>query len=200
MTIDPGPLGLAAGASPSRRAAPTPGGFAPGLGSNGGAGGLPVARPASPRAGTASAARRASDPLSDYAVTLYYRFTVDRQDLGAFSSVSGLGVDFQVQEVEEGGGGLLVHQLVGRPKYQRLELRRPVNPDTRKVMAWLARTVHQVTPATASLVALTPDGSSICQWDLAGVVPASWTGPGFDASGAPQPAIETLVVAYQGFL
>ena len=142
----------------------------------------------------------AKDPLSDYAINLYYRFGVDRYDLGVFTSINGLGVELQVQTIEEGGGGTLVHQLVGRPKYENLELKRPVNPDTKKVMAWLNSTIRNVSPATASLAALTPSGQVICEWNLAGVIPARWTGPSFDASGSPQAAMETLVVAYQGFL
>ncbi len=142
----------------------------------------------------------AKDPLADYAINLYYRFGVDRLDLGVFTSISGLQVDLQVQAVDEGGGGSLVHQLVGNPKYQNLELKRPVNPDTKKVMAWINSTIRGVSPATASLAALTPSGQVICEWNLTGVVPARWSGPSFDASGSPQAAMETLVVAYQGFL
>ncbi len=152
-------------------------------------------------AGDPSARRqRKPDPLSDFAVTVYYQFTVDGIDLGVFTKVGGLGVSFDVTPVQSGGGGAWVHQMIGRVKYDNLRLERPVNPDTKKVMSWLTSVAQQPKPTTAVLKAISPHGESIMEWNFTGVVPVRWTGPSFDISGSPQTAMESLELAYRGFL
>ena len=136
-----------------------------------------------------------SDPSADSGISLYFSLEIDSIDLGIFSSCDGLGVEMQIEQRPEGGGGAFVHQLPGRFKYTNLRITRPIGTDTAKTMAWISRMANGVAPTTARLSALSPSGEIVYAWSLYGVLPARWTGPSFDP-GNPQPATETLELAY----
>jgi phage tail-like protein len=136
-----------------------------------------------------------SDPTADTVVGVYFSLAIDSWDLGMFITCTGLGMEMQVTTFEEGGGGMNVFPLPGRVKYTNLSVTRPIGPDTKKTMAWLQSAVNNLSPSTAELVALDPALNPVFSWQLSGVIPAKWTGPSFDA-GNPQPATETLELAY----
>jgi phage tail-like protein len=131
----------------------------------------------------------------DAVVSTYFGLVIDTWDLGWFISCSGLGMEMQVDKIEEGGGGLTTWPLLGRVKYTNLTVTRPICSDTAKTMAWLNAAVNLTAPATAQLSALDPHLRTVYTWVLNGVVPAKWTGPSFD-SADPKPATETLELAY----
>lgn len=140
-----------------------------------------------------------SDPSADNVVSVYFALEIDNADLGIFSNCSGLGIDMQIEQREDGGGGWTVHQLVGRPKYTNVTVTRPIGPDTAKTMAWLQTMVGAMQPSTARLAALSPNGDTVFSWTLSGVLPARWTGPSFDAT-SPTPVTETLELAYTSIM
>jgi phage tail-like protein len=140
-----------------------------------------------------------SDPTLDTAVGVYFSLEIDSADLGVFSSCSGLGVELQITQREDGGGGLIVYQLPGRFRYTNLQVTRPIGVDTAKTMAWLQQMSTGVAPSNARLAALDPSGNVVFAWTLTGVLPARWTGPSFDAAN-PQPATETLELAYTSIM
>lgn len=140
-----------------------------------------------------------SDPTLDPIVSVYFSLEIDSVDLGVFTTCSGLGMELQITQREEGGGGMFVHQLPGRFKYSNLQVTRPIGIDTQKTMGWLARMAAGVASSTARLAALDPAGNVAFAWVLMGVLPARWTGPSFDAAN-PQPATETLELAYNAIM
>jgi phage tail-like protein len=140
-----------------------------------------------------------SDPALDSVVSVYFALEIDSADLGVFSSCEGLGIELQITQREDGGGGSVVHLLPGRFKYTNVRVTRPIGPDTAKTMAWLQRMVNGVSPSNARLSALSPDGNVVYSWSLLGVLPARWTGPSFNASSL-SPATETLELAYSSIL
>lgn len=140
-----------------------------------------------------------SDPTLDTVVSVYFALEIDSADLGVFTSCEGLGIELQIEQREDGGGGSVVHLLPGRFKYTNLKVTRPVGPDTAKTMAWLQQMVNGVAPSNALLSALAPNGSTVYSWSLTGVLPARWSGPSFNASN-PSPATETLELAYTSIL
>jgi phage tail-like protein len=136
-----------------------------------------------------------TDPSADSVLSIYFALEIDTVDLGVFTSCEGLSIDMQVEEREDGGGGMTVFQLPGRPKYSNLQVRRPIGPDTAKTMAWFQSMLRGVKPSTAQLAALSPSGEVVIAWSLTGVIPAKWTGPSFDVLN-PTPVTETLELAY----
>ena len=144
-----------------------------------------------------------NDPTLDPVVSIYFRLEVDNVDLGVFTQCSGLGMEMQFEQYEEGGGGLFVQQLPGRVRYNNLEVTRPIGPWTAQTMSWLnamnSSLLHGFQPTTARLSALDPGGDIVFAWQLQGVLPARWTGPSFDVTN-PSPATETLELAYTAIL
>ncbi len=130
-------------------------------------------------------------------ITVGFSLRIDDVDLGSFISCEGLGIEVEIEEREEGGGGAFLHQLPGRFRFSRLRLSRPVNSDTKKVLNWLNSMAGQVKRTNGEIRALSPDGSTIFSWTLRGIVPARWSGPSFHA-GEPAVATETLEIAYEG--
>ena len=141
-----------------------------------------------------------ADPSSDPALSVCFSVTIDQHDLGAFMTCEGLAVEVAVEQREEGGNNLFVHQLPGRIKYTNVKFTRPVNAESAKVRDWLASmSSGGVTRTTAEIVALSSDGKKVASWGLTGVFPVKWQGPSFSLE-SPKVATETLELAHHGFL
>ncbi len=140
-----------------------------------------------------------ADLTSDPAVTVCFKVRIDNHDLGAFTQCDGLGCEVVIEQREEGGNNLFVHQLPGRIKYTNVKLTRPVNRETEKVARWFASMATGVKRTGAEIVAMTQDGTKVAQWSLTGVIPVKWTGPQFSVD-SPKVATESLEIAHHGFL
>jgi phage tail-like protein len=140
-----------------------------------------------------------ADPAADPALSVCFTVTIDQHDLGAFMTCDGLALEVAVEQREEGGNNMFVHQLPGRIKYSNVKFTRPVNADSAKVRDWLASLTNGVTRTTAEIVAMTSDGQPVASWGLTGVIPVKWQGPSFSFD-SPKVATETLELAHHGFL
>jgi|SRR3989440_8173818 phage tail-like protein len=140
-----------------------------------------------------------ADLVSDPAVTVCFTVKIDGQDLGAFTQCDGLGCEVTVEQREEGGNNLFVHQLPGRMKYTNIKLTRPVNGDTEKVAQWLAGMANEVKRTNAEIAAMSADGTTVAAWSFMGVIPIKWTGPQLSVD-SPKVATESLELAHHGFL
>lgn len=141
-----------------------------------------------------------ADPTDDNIVSVFFSLEIDGVDLGLFDGCSGLGIEIETEQRAEGGVGVFVHQLPGRFTYTNLEVTRPIGSETAKTMSWL-RSMSQpgIKATTARLAALSPSLKIVFAWSLTGVIPVRWTGPEFSA-GDPQPAKETLELAYSAIV
>ncbi|MFJ6675397.1 phage tail protein [Actinosynnema sp. NPDC091369] len=135
----------------------------------------------------------------DEAVSVCFVVRIDDESLGSFDSCDGLGVEFTVEQHEEGGNNGMVWQLPTRIKYSNVKLSRPVTKDSAKILKWIAGMAAGVTRKTAIIEARTPAGTVIASWALSGVVPVRWSGPQLSAD-SPKVATETLELAHHGFL
>lgn len=120
-------------------------------------------------------------------------------DLGAFSTCQGLKADYSLSELPEGGENGFVRQLVGPLKYEPVQLSRPLDSHSGVVASWFFGFRSNPLRTTARISALAPDGATIAAWTLSGVVPSTWTGPQFDASGNGV-ARESLTLRHEGFV
>src|SRR5581483_7822260 len=136
---------------------------------------------------------------ADPSVGVCFGLILDQHDLGSFMTCNGLSLEIEIEQREEGGNNLFVHQLPGRIKYQNITLTRPVNADSVKVRSWLASMNGQIHRSTAEITAMTADGKRVASWGLIGVIPVKWQGPSFNAE-SPSVATETLEFAHHGFV
>jgi phage tail-like protein len=126
---------------------------------------------------------------------------IDGIDLGAFTGIDGLTVEYEVTQYQEGGENDFVHQLPGRVKYGNLKLTRPVDDRTNGISAWfhMLRRSNILRRQTATIVAMNDNSERVAVWTLADVYPVKYTGPSFGTDKAAV-ATETLELAHAGFL
>ncbi|HUT18866.1 MAG TPA: phage tail protein [Anaerolineae bacterium] len=124
-----------------------------------------------------------------------YRFGVEIQGLvvGWFTECSGLSFERAVLPYEEGGINDRVHQLPGRIKRANLSLKRGL-ADSR-LMAWFLEGQQDggVKRRDVSIILCNADGAEMQRWDLIGVYPLKWQGPG-PVTGSDQVAVETIEI------
>ncbi len=135
----------------------------------------------------------------DTAVSVRYVVSLDGQELGAFSTCEGLGVEVVMEQREEGGNNSFIWQLPSRIKYSNVKLTRPVGKESHLITDWLISFAQQVTRKTACISAMTVDGTVVASWSLDGVMPVRWSGPSLNLD-SPKVAMETLELAHHGFL
>lgn len=134
---------------------------------------------------------------TDRAVSVCFAVSIDKNNLGLFTSCEGLGMEVVLETREEGGNNGFVWQLPTRIKYPNIKLSRPIGADSAKLARWVAGMVNGVTPTTGVISAMSWDDEIVAQWSLAGVIPVRWTGPtlNYDTNKA---AMETLEIAHHG--
>ncbi len=134
-----------------------------------------------------------------------FLFEVDGLTIGSFMEVSGLKVDINVEDVEEGGENGFVHHLPGRMKWPNISLKRGVT-QTDNLFAWLNKTSgeqfasagNKLTRSTAAITLVGPAGKRLRSWEFADAFPVSWQGPEFAAEST-SAATEQLEIAHHGF-
>ncbi|MFI2608374.1 phage tail protein [Kitasatospora sp. NPDC018619] len=132
-----------------------------------------------------------------FATSVFFSLTIGGNDLGEFTTCSGLGAQVEIEQYAEGGNNGFAWQLPGRITWSNITLTRAVTADTTKIARWLSEIVRKVEPKDGEIVALRPDLSRIVGWQVLGIVPVRWEGPSFDPANS-QAAIETLEIAHAG--
>ena len=117
----------------------------------------------------------------NYGLSNCFKVTLDdHTDLGSWTKCEGLTVEYDIQEVKEGGNNDYVHRFPGRAKYQNLKLTRPIDADTQKVAAWLASVASDPKRSTAEIAVLDGGGGTVAKWRLQKIYPIRWSGPTLD--------------------
>jgi phage tail-like protein len=136
---------------------------------------------------------------TNFGLSLCFKVTLDDQtDLGSWTKCEGLSVEYEVQEVKEGGNNEYVHRFPGRAKYPNLKLTRPIDKDTQKVADWLASVASDPKRSTAEIAVLDGGGETVASWRLQGIYPVRWSGPTLD-TGTNAVALEVLELVHNGF-
>ncbi|MFC5730657.1 MULTISPECIES: phage tail protein [Nocardioides] len=133
------------------------------------------------------------------AVSVCYKVTIDGRDLGSFSSCEGMGVEVVMETREEGGNNGYVWQLPSRLKFPNVKFSRPLGKQTSQITSWIAEMVTGYQRHTATIEAMTANGTVVATWSLNEVVPVRWTGPQLSPD-QPKVLTETLEIAHHGFI
>jgi phage tail-like protein len=138
-------------------------------------------------------------------IGLRFEVQIDGQDLGFWTTVSGLSVKFQVAEYRAGDGNNMRWIEPSYTTYDNVKLGRVTTLKyTQRIMDWLQQTSFTSQKVTACVIGYpawhdTAAQDYVVKWNLRGVLPVSWSGPQFDASTG-KLASETLELAHEGFL
>lgn len=137
--------------------------------------------------------KRKEDPC------LNFRFLLEIEGLirGGFSEVSGLQVETETEDYQEGGVNSFVHKLLKGTKYPNLVLKRGIT-DSDVLLKWHQDIVSgKIEPKNIFIIILDYEGQEMLQWKCKEAYPVKWTGPDFKADGN-NVAIETLELVHRG--
>lgn len=122
---------------------------------------------------------------------------IDQVPQAVFTEVSGLQIEMDVYEHEEGGNNGFVHNLPGRSKVGKLTLKRGMTP-TNELFKWCLEVARgTINRRNLSVILYDTQGKEVLRWDFEKAYPVKWSGPQFAADGAAA-AVETLEIAHEG--
>jgi phage tail-like protein len=128
-----------------------------------------------------------------------FRFLVEIDSLvvGGFSDVSGLQVEVETEDYQEGGVNEYVHKLPKSARYTNLVLKRGIT-DSDNLWKWQQEVVNgKIGRKNGRIVLLDSEGNEKWQWRFKEAYPVRWVGPDFKADGS-SVAIETLELVHNG--
>lgn len=141
----------------------------------------------------------------DAGVASRFLFEVDQVAIGLFSSVRGLAVSSQVEELQEGGQNGYSIKLPGRLQWPNIVFSHGLTQSD-ALFAWMQKTSgeqfaaggNKLARCTGAITALGSDGTRLRSWSLQQVFPVRWKGPDFDGSDG-SVLSEELEVTHHGF-
>ncbi len=140
----------------------------------------------SPKPGSAS-----PDPITG----AFFQVDVG-EAIGYFTECSGLSMEYDVFEYQEGGVNDFVHKLRGRMKFPNLVLKRGITHEE-SFVKWFLSCREKTERRDMSVTMLSHDLKPIRTWSFAGAFPVKWTGPELKAN-AGEVGTETIEIAHQG--
>jgi phage tail-like protein len=121
----------------------------------------------------------------------------DDKAQGVFTEVSGLQVEMDVMEYQEGGNNGFVYRLPGFTKVSNLTLKRGMT-SSNEFYRWLADVSSgRLKRRHVSVVMYDVVGNELMRWNLINAYPVKWVGPQLRAADNTA-AIETLELAHEG--
>lgn len=133
-----------------------------------------------------------TDPYLDF------RYVVEMESLvvGGFAEVSGLEVEVDVEEYQEGGLNHRPHVLPARASHGNVTFRRGLT-DVDELWSWaMAATRGQAERRLVRVVVLDSLGQEAVGWEFHGTLPVRWSGPDLAADDG-RVAMEELELAYE---
>lgn len=131
---------------------------------------------------------------------LGFRFTVEISSLlvAGFSDVSGLEIQMEPEEYEEGGANGYSHRLPTRYTQPNIVLQRGLT-ESHAFWEWITNALNgKLERKDGRIVLLNSVGEEARHWAFTGAYPVRWAGPDLQADQGAV-AIETLELAHRGF-
>lgn len=116
-----------------------------------------------------------------------------------FQSVSGLSVEYDMEEYKEGGENRFTHKLPIRTKYTDLVLKRGMVTDS-KVINWFSDAFvnREFKPTDINIILMNDTGDALRVWNVVQAIPKKWSVSDFN-SGENSIVIETMELMYRYF-
>jgi phage tail-like protein len=132
----------------------------------------------------------------------YYRveFGISRNKNDVrFQTVSGLSVEFEMEEFREGGENRFVHKLPGRTRYTDMVLKRGMLTDS-AVIEWCLKAFRdrEFEPADVTVILMNEKSEPLRTWKVAHAIPKKWLISDLNANENAV-VIETLELTYRYF-
>ncbi|MCB9233186.1 MAG: phage tail protein [Bacteroidia bacterium] len=148
---------------------------------------------------------------NDYFPPASFYFGVEIDGMGSgtvdsmFQEVSGIEVESDVEEINEGGLNDHTHRVPGRIKYKNLVLKRGLAPESSKLAAWCHKRFDDSgqlsSPVELKKITVTlfdEKENPVTTWSFDKAYPVKWSVSNFNAQENAL-AIETVEFAYRTF-
>jgi phage tail-like protein len=114
-----------------------------------------------------------------------------------FRSCSGLKIETEVVEYQEGGNTGFVRKMPGVTRYSNIRLSRGFTGDRFLYDLYLNAKKPNPSRINGRIIMVDRQGTQIAAWKFFNGFPVKWEGPDFDASKN-EIAIETIEIAHEG--
>jgi phage tail-like protein len=142
--------------------------------------------------------------MTDYYPPWSFYFRVEfgiskNNDDVRFQSVSGLAVEYDMEEFKEGGENRFTHKLPVRTKYSDLVLKRGMLTDS-EVIKWCLRAFRDrdFEPSDITVTLMNEKSEPLKVWKVVHAVPRKWQASDLNANENAV-VIETLELSYRYF-
>jgi phage tail-like protein len=135
-------------------------------------------------------------PMPDPVAELSFQVEVPGMSIGRFRECSGIEVEVEVKEYQEGGSNDYVHKLPTRVKYPNIVLKRGVTHEE-ALAKWFFDSRNAPQRRDVTITLLGPGTKVVRRWSFLNAYPVKWTGPNLNASSN-QIATETLEIVHNG--
>jgi phage tail-like protein len=142
--------------------------------------------------------------MTDYYPPWSFYFRVEfgiskTKDDVRFQSVSGLAVEYDMEEFKEGGENRFTHKLPVRTKYADLVLKRGMLTDS-EVIKWCLRAFRDrdFEPSDITVTLMNEKSEPLKVWKVVHAVPRKWQASDLNATENAV-VIETLELSYRYF-
>jgi phage tail-like protein len=133
-------------------------------------------------------------------LSLRFGVEIGQQVIAAFSEVTGLDFETEVEAFREGGVNEYDHQLAGPTRFpSKLVLKRGMT-DVDALWSWHQEVTNGlITRKDVSILLMDSAGEEKRRWSFRAALPVKWTGPQLRA-GTSEVAIETLELVHRGLV
>jgi phage tail-like protein len=131
-------------------------------------------------------------------VAFRFEVRINGMSVGAFSECTGIQIETEVQDYNEGGMNDHVHKFPTRTKQSNIVLKRGIVD--RQIWDWYFNLYHNggIEVRDISIVVHDPSGrNEVMVWEFKRAFPCKWQGPDLNASQN-NVAVETVEMSHQG--
>jgi phage tail-like protein len=116
-----------------------------------------------------------------------------------FQAVSGLSVEYDMEEYKEGGENRFTHKLPVRTKFADMMLKRGMLTDS-EVIKWFLNAFRdrEFVPADVNIILMNEKSEPLRTWKVTHAIPKKWLVSDFNANEN-SVVIETLELSYRYF-
>ena len=120
---------------------------------------------------------------NNFPVTAVFRFlvSVDGEAVGAFTECALPTVEWETEEIKEGGLNTFVHQLPGMRKSSKITLKNGVGVAQNLVDWYIKSLTEDFSRRQVTITLLNAKRESMMTWDIVNAYPTKWTGPSLKA-------------------
>lgn len=123
------------------------------------------------------------------------------EDDAAFTEVSGLDTEIEVEEIKEGGENSFTHRLPGRIQYHNLVLKRGIMTRNSQFADWCQAALQPMWSGIMlcqdlNVFLLDESGDPLLTWNCSNAWPVKWSIGSFNSTQN-EVAVETLEFAYR---